>query len=151
MAPTIYNNTASAAGTVSATWTLVSINLKIFLAWQPQPPQHFHHPDQDTNDPDKCLNQISAPLIIGFGFLDGQIDHTLATCHSVCLPHANPVILLHGKHDLVLYHRTPLTLELPLNTRFLYSHWPANLRAIVRTSLPPRSTYIKPKRDDWHL
>ena len=105
---------------------------KNFLAWQPQPPQHFHHPDQDTNDLTKCLNQISAPLIIGFGFLDGQIDHTLATCHSVCLPHANPVILLHGKHDLVLYHRTPLTLELPLNTRF--SIFPLAPQTFVRSS-----------------
>ena len=34
---------------------------------------------QDDTDLEKALKLISAPLIIGFGFLDGRLDHALAS------------------------------------------------------------------------
>jgi len=48
-------------------------------------PQVAQHPipDQDTTDFDKCLSNISAPLIVGVGFSGDRLDHQLAAYSSL--------------------------------------------------------------------
>ena len=43
------------------------------------PPESVHRiEEQDGTDFDKAIRSISAPMIIGIGFLGGQVDHLLA-------------------------------------------------------------------------
>ena len=53
------------------------------LNYQTEIPK-IHLKNQNTTDLQKCLNHLNAPYMIGLGFLDRRIDHTLATCSAVC-------------------------------------------------------------------
>lgn len=57
-------------------------------------------PDQDTTDFDKCLSNITAPLIIGIGFSGDRLDHQLAAYNSLVRHPWQRCILL-GREELV--------------------------------------------------
>lgn len=62
----------------------------------------LHLTGQDDTDFQKCLARIKAPLIIGLGFLDGRLDHTLSALHALmALSHGRPVMLI-GDSDVML-------------------------------------------------
>ena len=52
---------------------------------------------QDDTDFEKCIRLINAPLIVGLGFMDGRLDHSLAALDAIArLEHD------HGSNDIVL-------------------------------------------------
>ena len=77
---------------------------------------------QDDTDFEKCLSRVHAPLIIGLGFLEGRLDHTLAAIHALmALPHDRPVLLV-GDTDLVLRLKGDIAFEVEPGDRV--SVWP---------------------------
>ncbi len=86
---------------------------------------------QDDTDFEKCLGLIEAPLIIGFGFMDGRFDHALGVLDVLArLPHGRPVLLI-GAHDLLLCLRGNVEIDLPLDSRV--SVWPLWQQSFVRS------------------
>ena len=86
---------------------------------------------QDDTDFEKSLGVISAPLIIGIGFLDGRFDHSLAALDALArLPHDRPV-LLGGGDDVLLRLRGDFEITLPLSSRF--SVWPLGRQHFLRS------------------
>ena len=82
---------------------------------------------QDDTDFEKCLARICAPLIVGLGFLEGRLDHTLAAMHALAaLPHDRPVMLI-GDTDLVLRLRGDIAFEAEPGDRV--SVWPLGIQA----------------------
>ena len=82
---------------------------------------------QDDTDFEKCLARICAPLIVGLGFLEGRLDHTLAAMHALAaLPHDRPVMLV-GDTDLVLRLRGDIAFEAEPGNRV--SVWPLGIQA----------------------
>jgi thiamine pyrophosphokinase len=82
---------------------------------------------QDDTDFEKCLSRIHAPLIVGLGFLEGRLDHTLAAIHALMtLPHDRPVMLV-GDTDLVLRLRGDIAFEAEPGDRV--SLWPLGSQA----------------------
>ena len=73
--------------------------------------------DQESTDLQKCLKYIQTPYLVGFGFLDRRIDHTLATLNAVCGFHYAKKIILYGLHDIVIWSRTSWGCSLPLYSR----------------------------------
>jgi thiamine pyrophosphokinase len=81
------------------------------------PPSLFCQIDeQQTTDFEKCLYSIAAPLVIGFGFLGGRLDHTLASLHALRRYRDRPVVLIGGE-DAVFLAPTKLTLKLEVGAR----------------------------------
>ena len=86
---------------------------------------------QDDTDFEKSLDLISSPLIIGIGFLDGRLDHSLATLDALArLPHDRPVLLV-GGDDVLLCLRGDLEITLPLASRF--SVWPLGVQHFLHS------------------
>ena len=86
---------------------------------------------QDDTDFEKSLAMISAPLIIGIGFLDGRFDHSLAALDALArLPHDRPVLLV-GGDDVLLRLRGDFEMTLPLASRF--SVWPLGRQHFLRS------------------
>ena len=86
---------------------------------------------QDDTDFEKSLDLISAPLIIGIGFLDGRFDHSLATLDALArLPHDRPVLLV-GGDDVLLCLRGDFEITLPLASRF--SVWPLGVQHFLHS------------------
>ena len=56
-------------------------------------------PEQDSTDFGKCLARVTAPVIVGIGFLGGRLDHTLAAL-SVLLQYADRRVVLLGEEDI---------------------------------------------------
>ena len=56
-------------------------------------------PEQDSTDFGKCLAHVTAPVIVGVGFLGGRLDHTLAAL-SVLLQYADRRVVLLGEEDV---------------------------------------------------
>ena len=82
---------------------------------------------QDDTDFEKCLARICAPLIVGLGFLEGRLDHTLAAIHALmALPHDRPVMLF-GDTDLVLRLKGDIAFEAEPGDRV--SLWPLGSQA----------------------
>ena len=82
---------------------------------------------QDDTDFEKCLVRICAPLIVGLGFLEGRLDHTLAGMHALtALSHDRPVMLV-GDTDLVLRLRGDIAFEAKPGKRV--SVWPLGSQA----------------------
>tara|TARA_B100001027_G_C16206173_1_gene302899 strand:- start:272 stop:940 length:669 start_codon:yes stop_codon:yes gene_type:complete len=77
---------------------------------------------QDDTDLEKALQRISAPLIIGFGFLDGRLDHVLASMHAITRLHRDIPLILVGRRDVLLRPVGDVALSLVPGTRF--SVWP---------------------------
>ena len=86
---------------------------------------------QDNTDFEKSLDLISAPLIIGMGFLDGRFDHSLAALDALArLPHDRPVLLV-GGDDVLLRLRGDFEMTLPLTSRF--SVWPLGVQHFLHS------------------
>jgi thiamine pyrophosphokinase len=86
---------------------------------------------QDDTDFEKSLGVISAPVIIGSGFLDGRFDHSLAALDALArLPHDRPVLLV-GGDDVLLRLRGDFEMTLPLASRF--SVWPLGRQHFLRS------------------
>ena len=82
---------------------------------------------QDDTDFEKCLARVHAPLIVGLGFLEGRLDHTLAAIHALmALPHDRPVMLV-GDTDLVLRLKGDIAFEAKPGDRV--SVWPLGNQA----------------------
>ena len=78
--------------------------------------------DQNSTDLEKALRAYPEGIIIGIGFLDGRIDHSLAALHA--LIHAGGVgrVLLIGACDALLMCQSEITFSLPKEARL--SVWP---------------------------
>ena len=86
---------------------------------------------QDDTDFEKCLRLIEAPLIVGVGFLDGRLDHSLAALDTMArLQHDRPVLLV-GSYDVVLRLRGNIKLLLERGTRV--SIWPLGCQHFIRS------------------
>ena len=87
--------------------------------------------EQDDTDFEKSLDVISAPLIVGIGFLDGRFDHSLAALDALArLPHDRPVLLV-GGDDVLLCLRGDFEMTLPLASRF--SVWPLGVQHFLHS------------------
>ena len=73
--------------------------------------------DQNSTDFEKCLRVISAPLIIGVGFLGGRLDHQLAVLNALASNATQPVVIV-GQGEVCFLCPPEFTLALPKNTRF---------------------------------
>jgi thiamine pyrophosphokinase len=94
------------------------------------PRDRVHHiPEQDTTDFDKALRSIAAPLVIGIGFLGGQVDHLLAAM-TVLARYPDRAVVLVGKRDVVAH--LPPQIALPISQGTRVSLFP--LRAVSGTS-----------------
>lgn len=72
--------------------------------------------EQESTDLEKCLQRISAPLILAHGFLGDRLDHSLAACTALIrYPHQR--CILFGDHDLCFLAPTHLRVDLPIGTR----------------------------------
>ncbi len=60
----------------------------------------YHDPDQDSTDFDKALGGISAPLVVGVGFLGARVDHQMAALNTLVRFPEQRCILL-GAHEVV--------------------------------------------------
>ena len=86
---------------------------------------------QDDTDFEKCLRLIEAPLIVGVGFLDGRLDHSLAALDAMArLDHDRP-ILLAGSYDVVLRLRG--NTELLIDRGIRVSIWPLGSQHFIRS------------------
>ncbi len=86
---------------------------------------------QDDTDFEKCLRLIKAPLIVGVGFLDGRLDHSLAAFDAMArLDHDRPVMLA-GSNDVVLRLRGNIRLLLDRGSRV--SVWPLGRQHFIRS------------------
>jgi thiamine pyrophosphokinase len=86
---------------------------------------------QDDTDFEKSLDLISAPLIIGIGFLDGRFDHSLAVLDALArLSHDRPILLVGGE-DVLLRLRGDFEMTLPLTSRF--SVWPLGVQHFLHS------------------
>lgn len=87
---------------------------------------------QDDTDFQKALNRVTAPLIVGLGFLEARFDHSLAAIHALmCVRHDRPIMLL-GTTDLVLRLTGPLRVRLPVGSRF--SVWPLGVQSFAHST-----------------
>lgn len=77
--------------------------------------------EQDSTDFDKCLRNISAPLIIGVGFSGERLDHQLAA-YNTLVRHPHQRCILLGSKELVFL--APPSLWLPLNACCTVSLFP---------------------------
>lgn len=85
--------------------------------------------NQNTTDFEKCLEHISAPLILALGFLGKRVDHQLAALHALVRnPHQACILI--GKHDVIFHLPAEFQMQLPVRTRF--SLFP--LAAVMGTS-----------------
>ncbi len=57
--------------------------------------------EQDSTDFDKCLRNISAPLVLAHGFLGARLDHQLAALTVLCR-HADRRCVLVGQEDVAV-------------------------------------------------
>jgi thiamine pyrophosphokinase len=73
-------------------------------------------PEQESTDFEKCLTNISAPLILGIGFMGGRVDHQLAAFNAL-VRHAHQPCILIGKRDLCFHVPPKITLVLTPKSR----------------------------------
>ncbi|MCF6443823.1 thiamine diphosphokinase [Nereida sp. MMG025] len=76
------------------------------------------HPiwEQDSTDFDKALRHISAPLVLGLGFLGKRVDHQLAA-FSVLARYPDRKCILVGKHDVVCLAPAKISLTMDVGER----------------------------------
>lgn len=72
--------------------------------------------EQDTTDFAKCLSLIRAPFILGVGFSDARLDHTLAN-FGVLAQRTGPPTILIGTQDVIFAAPLDVTLDLTVGTR----------------------------------
>ena len=78
--------------------------------------------EQETTDFEKALTHVDATGYVCFGFLDGRLDHTLATLHVVQKDIQKRPILLYGSEDVILTASSDMSVSLPIKERL--SLWP---------------------------
>ena len=78
--------------------------------------------DQGTTDFQKLLAVVEAPLLVGFGFLDGRIDHSLAATYAIANAPLKRTIILAGDNDAMIFCRKDFSAILPSGGRL--SLWP---------------------------
>ncbi len=81
--------------------------------------------EQETTDFEKALMHVDASGFVCFGFLDGRLDHSLATLHVVQKHIQKRPILLYGSEDIIITASRDISLTLPLRERL--SLWPLGL------------------------
>lgn len=86
---------------------------------------------QYDTDFEKCMNSIRAPLVIGVGFLDGRVDHTLAVLNVLARQPRPRRVLLLGAHDVMLRLGGDFSVSLAPRTRL--SVWPLWRQDFVRS------------------
>ena len=72
--------------------------------------------EQDSTDFEKCLQRISAPMVVGVGFLGARLDHQMAVQTSL-VRYANLKCLLLGELDAIFLVPPEFSINLPKNTR----------------------------------
>ncbi|MEP3234010.1 MAG: thiamine diphosphokinase [Hyphomicrobiales bacterium] len=75
--------------------------------------RHHHIVEQNSTDFDKCLRNISAPVVIAVGFSGARIDHQMGALHTLVVRSERPCIIL-GPEEIVFHcppHITIPTLE----------------------------------------
>lgn len=65
--------------------------------------------EQTSTDFEKALVRISAPLVLGVGFLGGRVDHQLAVFHTLLAVPERPCVLI-GQHEIVCLAPPEITL-----------------------------------------
>ncbi len=88
--------------------------------------------DQNSTDLQKCLNTIKAKMIIGFGFLDQRLDHTLASLTAICQHNVARSIILVGEIDTVIFVKGDWSCSIPSGTRL--SVWPLSNQLFLESS-----------------
>lgn len=78
--------------------------------------------DQNSTDLEKALMHYPDGAIIGFGFLDGRLDHTLAALHALMRVDGAERVLLIGAHDALMISKRQASFALPESARL--SVWP---------------------------
>ena len=78
--------------------------------------------EQETTDFEKALTHVDASGFVCFGFLDGRLDHSLATLHVIQKYIQKRPILLYGLEDVILTASSDMSLSLPIKERL--SLWP---------------------------
>lgn len=97
------------------------------------PADHVHHiAEQDSTDFDKAIRSVAAPMIVGIGFLGGQVDHLLAAM-TVLARYPDRAIVLLGESEVVVH--LPPYLELPVEEGTRVSLYPMRLVDGVSTGL----------------
>lgn len=71
--------------------------------------------EQDSTDLQKCLRNISAPFVIGLGFLGDRFDHSLAALFA--LTEATIPVVLISAQDVLFISPKHLSLDLEPGTR----------------------------------
>ena len=79
-------------------------------------------PEQETTDFEKALTHVDASGYVCFGFLEGRLDHTLATLHVIQKHIQKRPILLYGSEDVILTASGDISVSLPIKERL--SLWP---------------------------
>lgn len=72
--------------------------------------------EQDTTDFDKALRSVTAPLILGAGFMGGRLDHELA-CYNALVRNPQARCILVGDTDICFHAPGALVLDLDPGTR----------------------------------
>ena len=78
-------------------------------------------PEQDSTDFGKALRSISAPLVLGAGFLGDRVDHQLAAFNVLVQPGRCPCIILGATEVIFHLHRET---RLPVEAGDLVSLFP---------------------------
>ena len=89
-------------------------------------------PEQETTDFDKCLRNISAPLVMGVGFSGNRLDHQLSAYNTLVRHPHRPCVLL-GVEELVFL--CPPSIRLDLKTGCPVSLFPMGAVAGVSDGL----------------
>lgn len=80
-------------------------------------PATLHHiPEQETTDFDKALGAIRAPVILGFGFVGGRLDHELAALSGLTRQPGRRCVLV-GAEDVTCLCPPEVALDLAPGTR----------------------------------
>ncbi|MEM1378085.1 MAG: thiamine diphosphokinase [Pseudomonadota bacterium] len=90
-----------------------SIDATTLAALQEETLHHFK--DQDSTDFDKCLRNVSTPLIMGVGFTGARIDHHLANLNTLVRFPTQRCILL-GKSDITFLLPPSFSIDLSAGT-----------------------------------
>lgn len=86
------------------------------------PPGRQHHiAEQDSTDFEKALSRVSAPVVVGVGFLGGRVDHQLAVFHSL-LNYAHCPCVLIGQNEVLCL--APPQVALPTEADDIVSLFP---------------------------
>ena len=72
--------------------------------------------EQDSTDFDKALRSVSAPLVIGVGFMGKRVDHQLAALNRLVARPDRPVVLI-DREDVICHLPPKLSLDLAPDTR----------------------------------